>query len=53
MAEGLDLLELGEDGLYFDEPCAPEVEALIAQAAASKKCKNHQSNFSRKNTVSN
>ena len=33
MAEGLDLLELGEDGLYFDEPCAPEVEALIAQAA--------------------
>lgn len=33
MAEGLDLLELGEDGLYFDEPCLPEVEALIAQAA--------------------
>lgn len=33
MAEGLDLLELGEDGLYFDEPCAPQVEALIAQAA--------------------
>ena len=33
MAEGLDLLDLGEDGLYFDEPCLPEVEALIAQAA--------------------
>ena len=33
MAEGLDLLELGEDGLYFDEPCLQEVEALIAQAA--------------------
>ncbi|MFH1871938.1 MAG: hypothetical protein ABIK82_09155 [Pseudomonadota bacterium] len=33
MAEGLDLLELGEDGLYFDEPCLPEVEALIVQAA--------------------
>ncbi|MDZ4253525.1 MAG: hypothetical protein U1A72_13240 [Sulfuritalea sp.] len=33
MAEGLDLLELGEDGLYFDEPCLAEVEALIAQAA--------------------
>lgn len=33
MAEDLDLLDLGEDGLYFDEPCLPEVEALIAQAA--------------------
>jgi len=33
VAEGLDLLELGEDGLYFDEPCLPEVEMLIAQAA--------------------
>lgn len=33
MAEGLDLLDLGEDGLYFDEPCAPEIDALIAQAA--------------------
>ncbi len=33
MADGLDLLDLGEDGLYFDEPCLPEVEALIAQAA--------------------
>lgn len=33
MAEGIDLLELDENGLYFDEPCAPEVEELIAQAA--------------------
>ncbi len=33
MADGLDPMELGEDGLYFDEPCAPEVEALIVQAA--------------------
>lgn len=33
MAEGVDLLHLGEDGLYFDEPCLPEVEALIAKAA--------------------
>lgn len=33
MADGLDLLELGDEGLYFDEPCLPEVEALIAQAA--------------------
>ena len=33
MAEDLDLLDLGDDGLYFDESCLPEVEALIAQAA--------------------
>ena len=33
MADGVDLLDLGEDELYFDEPCLPEVEALIAQAA--------------------
>ena len=33
VAEGVDLLELGEEGLYFDEPCLPEVEALIARAA--------------------
>jgi tetratricopeptide (TPR) repeat protein len=33
VAEGFDLLELGEDGLYFDEPCLPEVESLIVQAA--------------------
>ena len=33
VADGLDLLELGEDGLYFDEPCPPEVDALIGQAA--------------------
>ena len=33
MAEGLDLLDLGEEGLYFDEPCIPEIDALIAQAA--------------------
>lgn len=33
MAEGLDLLDLGDDGLYFDEPSAPEIDALIAQAA--------------------
>jgi tetratricopeptide (TPR) repeat protein len=33
VAEGLDLLELGDDGLYFDEPSAPEVDRLIAQAA--------------------
>ncbi len=33
MAEGIDLLEVGEESLYFDEPCAPEVDALIAQAA--------------------
>jgi hypothetical protein len=34
VTDGFDLLELGEDGLYFDEPCPPEVEALIAQAAS-------------------
>lgn len=33
MADGVDLLKLGEDGLYFDEPGAPEVELLVAQAA--------------------
>ena len=33
MAEDLDLLDLGDEGLYFDEPCSPEVEALIAQAS--------------------
>jgi Flp pilus assembly protein TadD len=33
VADGFDLLELGAEGLYFDEPCAPEVEALIAKAA--------------------
>lgn len=33
MTESLDLLELGDDCLYFDEPCLPEAEALIAQAA--------------------
>lgn len=33
MAEGIDLLEVGEESLYFDEPCAAEVDALIAQAA--------------------
>ncbi|MBK7767420.1 MAG: hypothetical protein IPI44_15780 [Sulfuritalea sp.] len=33
MAEGVDLLKLGDEGLYFDEPCAPQVESLIVQAA--------------------
>ena len=33
MVESLDLLELGDDGLYFDEPCAPEVDALIVEAS--------------------
>jgi tetratricopeptide (TPR) repeat protein len=33
VAEGIDLLELGPEGLYFDEPCAPEVQELIARAA--------------------
>ncbi|MBK9022262.1 MAG: hypothetical protein IPL72_20770 [Sulfuritalea sp.] len=33
MAEGIDLLELDGEGLYFDEPCSPEVESLIAEAA--------------------
>ena len=33
MAENFDLLELGDEGLYFDEPGLPEVDALIAQAA--------------------
>ncbi len=33
MADGLDLLELGEEGLYFDEPCAPQVESLVEEAA--------------------
>jgi len=33
VAEGVDLLELGEEGLYFDEPCPPEVETLIEQAS--------------------
>jgi len=34
VAEGIDLLELDGEGLYFDEPCLPEVDALIAKAAA-------------------
>lgn len=33
MAEGLDLLELGDDDLYFDESCSPEVEFLIGEAS--------------------
>lgn len=33
MAEGPDLLELGEDGLYFDEPSSPQVDALILEAS--------------------
>ena len=33
MAEGLDMLDLGDEGLYFDEPCLPEVEALIVEAS--------------------
>jgi len=33
VAEGIDLLELDGEGLYFDEPCSPEVESLIAEAA--------------------
>jgi hypothetical protein len=34
VAEGMDMLDLGDEGLYFDEPCLPEVESLIAQASA-------------------
>lgn len=34
MAEGIDLLDLDGEGLYFDEPSPPEVDALIAQAAS-------------------
>ncbi len=33
MVENLDLLELGNDSLYFDEPCAPELDALIVKAS--------------------
>ena len=33
MAEGVDLLELDGEALYFDEPCPAEVESLIAEAA--------------------
>ncbi|HLA34809.1 MAG TPA: hypothetical protein VJ001_08080 [Rhodocyclaceae bacterium] len=33
MAESVDLLKLGSEALYFEEPCAPEVEALIAEAS--------------------
>lgn len=33
MAKGIDLLDLNSDGLYFDEPCAPAVDALLAEAA--------------------
>ncbi len=33
MVEHLDLLELGDDSLYFDEACAPEVAALIVEAS--------------------
>jgi Flp pilus assembly protein TadD len=33
VAEGVDLLQLGDEGLYFDEPCAPQVDALIAEAS--------------------
>lgn len=33
MAEGIDLLELGGEGLYFDEPCPPQVDALILEAS--------------------
>ncbi|MBI5109339.1 MAG: hypothetical protein HZA62_11380 [Rhodocyclales bacterium] len=29
----MDLLELDGEGLYFDEPCSPIVESLIAEAA--------------------
>lgn len=33
MASGLDLLELGDDSLYFDEACAPEIVNLIDEAS--------------------
>jgi len=33
VAEDIDLLELSGEGLYFDEPCLPEVEVLVAQAS--------------------
>lgn len=34
MIESIDLLELGADGLYFDEPGRPEADALIREASA-------------------
>lgn len=34
MSDGLDLLDITEDGLYFDEVCPVEVIQLIAEAAA-------------------
>jgi tetratricopeptide (TPR) repeat protein len=33
VSEGIDLLELGAEGLYFDEPCVPVVQELITKAA--------------------
>ena len=33
MASRLELLELGDDVLYFDEPCPPGVAAQIEAAA--------------------
>jgi tetratricopeptide (TPR) repeat protein len=33
VAEGIDLLDLDGEALYFDEPCTAEVDALIARAA--------------------
>ena len=33
MAETLDLLDIGDEGLYFDEPSSAEVDALILRAA--------------------
>jgi len=33
MADGVDLLDIADDGLYYDEPAAPEVSALLVRAA--------------------
>jgi len=33
VADDVDLLELGPEAMYFDEPCAPEAQELIARAA--------------------
>lgn len=35
MSESLDLLDLGDETLYFDEPSSAEVDALIASASSA------------------
>jgi hypothetical protein len=34
MSFDMDLLEVGEGRLYFDDPCEPQIDILLAEAAA-------------------